>query len=91
MTLVNVVPHVVLHQKMLVPKAETFVGRSNGSPAPCGEHLSYFRSGGTGYCHLEYISFLICSYRKSFWPKSKKNLSICDLALPLFASLYVQS
>ena len=30
MTLVNVVPHVVLHQKTHVPRAETFVGRSNG-------------------------------------------------------------
>ena len=35
MTLVNVVPHVVLHQKTHVLGAENFLGRSNGVPAPC--------------------------------------------------------
>ena len=35
MTLVNIDPHVILHQKMYVPFTGIFVGRSNGPPAPC--------------------------------------------------------
>ena len=36
MTLVNIDPHVILHQKMHVPFTGIFVGRSIGLPAPCG-------------------------------------------------------
>ena len=36
MTLVNIGPHVILHQKIYVPWAVDFVGRSKGVPAPCG-------------------------------------------------------
>ena len=39
MTLVNVVPHVVLHKKIHVPFTGIFMGRSIGLPAPC----AYFR------------------------------------------------
>ena len=35
MTLVNIDPHVILHQKMHVPFTGIFVGRSIGLPAPC--------------------------------------------------------
>ena len=42
MTLVNVVPHVVLHQKTHVLGAENFLGRSNGVPAPCVKYETTF-------------------------------------------------
>ena len=42
MTLVNVVPHVVLHQKTHVPFTGIFVGRSIGLPAPCEEKLGFY-------------------------------------------------
>ena len=35
MTLVNIDPHVILHQKMHVSSTGIFVGRSIGLPAPC--------------------------------------------------------
>ena len=38
MTLVNIGPHVILHQKIQVPWAVDFVGRSKGVPAPCVPH-----------------------------------------------------
>ena len=37
MTLVNIDPHVILHQKMHVSSTGIFVGRSIGLPAPCVE------------------------------------------------------
>ena len=36
MTLVNIDPHVILHQKMHVSSTGIFVGKSIGLPAPCG-------------------------------------------------------
>ena len=36
MTLVNIDPYVILHQKTHVPWALNFVGESNTLPAPCG-------------------------------------------------------
>ena len=36
MTLANIDPHVILHQKMHVLFTGIFVGRSIGPPAPCG-------------------------------------------------------
>ena len=37
MTLVNIDPHVILHQKIHVSFTGIFVGRSIGLPAPCVE------------------------------------------------------
>ena len=47
MTLVNIDPHVILHQKMHVSSTGIFVGRSIGLPAPCVELCSSVDSDQT--------------------------------------------
>ena len=42
MTLVNIDPHVILHQKMHVSSTGIFVGRSIGLPAPCVPNVAVF-------------------------------------------------
>ena len=42
MTLANIDPHVILHQKMHVLFTGIFVGRSIGPPAPCEVYGSVY-------------------------------------------------
>ena len=79
MTLVNIVPQVVLHQKMHLLETDNFLGESNRLPAPSEAFLS--EKNGLGHpvdfkYHIEIeqqILVNLCKYLLDSCPKAMKT------------------